>query len=66
MVQWAFPHPLKYWTQTAIMIGRQIILRNWKKPGEPPVQEWVTELGKVGAYERISYRTQDRTEKYLQ
>ncbi|KAF0029315.1 hypothetical protein F2P81_018420 [Scophthalmus maximus] len=40
-----FPHPLKYWAQTAIMIGRQTILRNWKKPGEPPVQEWVTELG---------------------
>ena len=61
----AFPQPLKSWTRTVIMIGRQIILRNWKKHGEPPLQDWLTELGKVAAYERMSYRMQDRTEKYF-
>lgn len=39
----AIPQSLKYWIQTAIMIGWQIILRNWKMPGEPPLQEWMTE-----------------------
>ncbi len=34
-----FSQPLTYWIQTAIMVGRQIILRNWKKSGEPPFQE---------------------------
>ncbi len=59
-----FSQPLKYWIQTAIMIGRQINFRNWKKPGELPFQDWMTELSKAAAYERMSYRMQDRTKKY--
>ena len=61
----AFSKPITNWIQTSIMTGRQIILRNWKKPGEPPFSCWVTELGTIAAYERMSYRMQDRMDKYL-
>lgn len=29
------------------------ISRSWKTPGEPPFQEWLTELGEADAYERM-------------
>lgn len=48
----------------AIMIRQQILLRNWETPGQHPLKDWVTELGKVVAYERMSYRMHDKTEKY--
>ncbi len=49
------------------MSGQQIILSNWKKLGEPHFQDWMTELGKAAAYERMSYQIKDKTNKiYLQ
>lgn len=47
----------------AIMIRQQILLRNWETPGQHPLKDWVTELGKVVAYERMSYRMHNKTEK---
>ena len=52
------------WIQTSIMVGKQIIMRGWKTLGGPPVQEWLTELGKVAAYERLSYGMQNRPEAF--
>ena len=46
------------------MVGKQIIMRGWKTLGGPPVQEWLTELGKVAAYERLSYGMQNRAETF--
>lgn len=51
--------------QTSIMVGKQIIMRNWRNSGEPPFQEWYTELAKVASYEKISFRCNNRTEKYF-
>ena len=51
--------------QTSIMVGKQIIMRNWKNPGEPSFQEWSTELAKVASYEKISFNINDRTEQYV-
>lgn len=56
---------LKYQTQMAIMIGSQIIFRIWKLPGEFPLQDFKTELGKVAAYERMTYRKQHKIERYV-
>lgn len=44
-----------------IMIGRQNIIRDWKAPG---TKDWVTEMGKVIAYERMSYSNGIGAEKY--
>ena len=51
--------------QTSIMVAKQIIMRNWKNPGEPSFQEWSTELAKVASYEKISFNINDRTERYV-
>lgn len=55
---------IKNWIQTSIMIGRQILLRGWKKEGVPSVQEWAAELARVAAFEKISYVRFDRLEVY--
>lgn len=51
--------------QTSIMVGKQIIMRNWKNPGEPSFQEWSMELAKVASYEKISFNINDSAEKYV-
>ena len=38
------------------MIGRQILLRGWKTEGVPSTQEWVVEMVKVAAFEKMSYK----------
>ena len=52
------------WIQTAIMLGRQIIMRVWKSPVGPSVQDWLLELGKVAAYEKLSFRLLNRLDSY--
>lgn len=49
----------------SIMIGRQIIMRSWRSPGSPSFQEWVTELGKVWAYEGMAYRLLVKTIRFI-
>ena len=50
---------------TAIMIGRQVLMRGWKKAGSPSFQEWYGEIGRVAAYEEMIYRRTDRMDKYI-
>ena len=47
---------LKTWIHTSLMIGRQVTLRRWKEAGPPSFQEWVAEMGKVAAYEKLSFK----------
>lgn len=56
--------PLANWVQTSIMIGKQMIMRKWKDAVGPLFQEWVSELGKVAAFEKISYSLMNEVEKY--
>ena len=46
------------------MIGRQILMRGWKTAGSPSLQDWFVEIGRVAAYEEMSYRRIDRMDKY--
>lgn len=50
--------------QTSIMIGRQVLLREWKNPRTPPYKEWFCELGQVASYEQLFYRMNDRWNEY--
>lgn len=50
--------------QTAIMIGRQVLLREWKNPRTPPYNDWFCELGRVASYEQLFYRMNDRWNDY--
>lgn len=34
------------------MLGRHITVRGWKSPGKPSIYEWLSDLGRVPAYER--------------
>lgn len=56
--------PLAHWIQTSIMIGKQMIMRKWKAAEGPLFQDWVSELGRVAAFERISYSVINKVEKY--
>jgi len=55
---------MRYWVQTSLMIGRQIILRSWKSEEAPSFQEWITELGRVSAFEKMSYNQFDNANLY--
>lgn len=57
--------PLADWIQTGIMIGRQIIMRGWKAPTGPTLQEWLIELGRVAAYEKVSFNLLEKGGKYI-
>lgn len=47
------------WIQISIMRGRQIIMQGWRSAGPPLFQEWVSEMGKEAAYEKMTYRLLD-------
>lgn len=55
----------KDFIHNSIMVGKQIIMRNWRKSEGPSFKEWLTELAKVASYEQISFSIKDRTEKYM-
>lgn len=55
---------IAHWIQTMIMIVRQIVMIRWKAEEDPLFPEWISELGKVAAYERISYGLRNDIEKY--
>lgn len=57
--------PAVDWIQTSIMISRQIIVRRWRSPERPTFNNWLLELNKVAAYERISFNLADGGRKYL-
>lgn len=46
------------------MFGKQMMMRKWKDTEGPVFQDWLTELGKVAAFEKISYSIINETEKY--
>ena len=55
---------IKSWIQTSIMIGRQILVRVWRKEGVPPVYEWAAEMARVAAFEKMSYEQMGRPDLY--
>lgn len=50
--------------QTALMIGRQILLREWKNSKSPPIKDWFCEIGRVASYEQLFFRINDRWDEY--
>lgn len=46
------------------MMGKQMIMRKWKVVEIPLFQDWLSELGKVAAFERISYGMTNDIDKY--
>lgn len=57
---------IKNWVQTSLMIGRQILLRNWKTEGVPPFREWSAEMARVAAFEKMSYKRSGRMSVYAE
>lgn len=50
------PSPLAQWTQTTIMMGRKLIVKDWKGPSVPSFSLWHSSLSQLAALERLSYR----------
>ena len=58
--------PIAEWNQTALMLGRRLLVKDWKASSAPAISLWFSTLGQVAAYERLSYRLLDRMDKYDQ
>ncbi len=65
------PAPLKgipeshtKWIHTAIMLGRKLLIREWKSGDLPSFSPWFIYLGTVAAYEELSYRMIKRLHTY--
>ena len=42
------------WVQTALMLGRKLIMSEWKAPSPPPVNLWHNQLGRLAALRSVS------------
>ena len=56
--------PLADWIHTALMVGRKIIVKEWKSEDLPPAHVWFTQLGTVAALERLSFKMNNQLDKY--
>ena len=54
-----FPVSQADWVQTFLMLGRKLIVTEWKATSLPSVRIWFSQLGIVAAHERLSSRLTD-------
>ena len=52
------------WAQTALMLGSELTMCEWRAPSAPSVNVWFTQLGHVAALERLSFRLLNKVENY--
>ena len=50
------------WVQTAIMIGRKLLVQQWKSAPAPSITDWYNGLTTVAAYERVSFTLLERVD----
>lgn len=60
----ALPSAQAEWVHTSLMLGRKLIVSEWKKTTLPPVRVWFSHLGIVAAHEGLSYRLINQVERY--
>ena len=65
------PLPLKHlpvsqadWVQTSLMLGRKLVVTEWKATSLPSVRIWFSQLGIVAAREHLSFRFTNQVDKY--
>lgn len=58
------PSPLAQWTQTTIMMGRKLLVREWRGPSVPSFALWHSSLAQLAALERLSYRLLNRVDDF--
>lgn len=56
--------PLSNWIQTVLMLGRKLVVKEWKAPSAPALDLWYAALGQLAALEHLSYRLLDKVEEY--
>ncbi len=52
--------PSAEWVQTALMLGRKLIISEWKASSAPSVNLWYNHWGRLAALEGLTYRLMDR------
>ena len=55
---------LAEWIQTALMLGRRLLIKDWKSASTPAPSHWFSSLGQLAALERLSYRLLDKMDNY--
>ena len=58
------PSHVAEWVQVAFMLGRKLIISEWKESSPPHVNLWHTHLARLAALERLSYRLINRMESF--
>ena len=53
------------WVQTAIMLGRKLLVQQWKSAHAPPITDWYNGLTIVTAYEQVSFTLLYRLDWYF-
>ena len=46
------------------MLGRKLIMCEWRSPTAPAVNVWFVQLGQVAALEKLSYRLLNKVDQY--
>lgn len=59
------PEPHTKWIHTAIMLGRKLLIREWKSEDLLPSGLWFISLSTVVAYEELSYRMTQHLDAYF-
>lgn len=59
------PSPLAQWTQTTTMLGRKLLVKDWKGPSVPSFGLWHSSLAQLAALEKLYYRLLNRENDFL-
>ena len=57
--------PEAEWIQTALMLGRKLIMCEWKAPNAPLVSTWFSQLGHLAALEKLTFRLMNKVNLYM-
>lgn len=58
------PEPQIWWIHTVIMLGRKLLVRQWKLVDLPPSSLWFTQLSIVAVYEELTYSMANQLDVY--
>ena len=53
------------WIQTAHMLGRKLIISEWKASNAPSVSTWFSQLGQLAAVEKLTFRLMNKVDLYM-
>ena len=53
------------WIQTVLMMGRKLIVCEWKASEAPSVIHWSSQIGHLAALEKLTFRLMNKVDLYM-